>query len=223
MGGAQAGEIAAKIAASVLRDSEPARTRVVAADPGGEPPRVRGGDRGRDARPGWARRSPRVVEDGRVRIGHVGDSRAYRVRGREARAADRRPLAGRRARPAAAGCSPRKPDVHPQRSVITASLGPTPTSKSTRSGRRAPRATSSCSAPTALTSMVGRHDDPRVVEGRRENLAKAARAARRRRQQGRRRGTTSRSSSSRSARASRRTRQRCPLARGADAGRRAAR
>ena len=40
-----------------------------------------------------------LVEDGRVAIGHVGDSRAYLIREAQPRAADRGPLARRRARP----------------------------------------------------------------------------------------------------------------------------
>ena len=101
-----------------------------------------------------------LVEDGGVAIGHVGDSRAYLVRDRKARAADRRPLARRRARaqrPAHA-----RGGGHPP-----AALGDHPRGRH-RPGRRRrhvlgrgrSRATSSCSAPTG--SRHGRRrDDPR--------------------------------------------------------------
>ena len=101
MGGAQAGEIASRIAASVLRDSAErfGEDSVVDAHPGGEPARLRGG--------GDRRGAVRDGDDDHRRA-RRGRHRAHRPRrrlarvphpGRQAGAADRGPLAGRRARP----------------------------------------------------------------------------------------------------------------------------
>ena len=61
MGGAQAGEVASKLAAAALEDTDPGALsgaeRVDVADPGGEPPRLRALERRSRTPRAWARRS----------------------------------------------------------------------------------------------------------------------------------------------------------------------
>jgi protein phosphatase len=66
-----------------------------------------------------------LVEDGSVRIGHVGDSRAYRVRdGTLEQLTEDHSLVAELVR--SGKLSPEEADVHPQRSVITRVLGTDP-------------------------------------------------------------------------------------------------
>jgi PPM family protein phosphatase len=127
MGGAQAGEIASRIAAAVLRDS--------GAD-GGEDAvvtliqeanrRVYEAAASDDARAGMGTTmTAALVDQGRVRIGHVGDSRAYRVRdGFLEQLTEDHSLVAELVR--SGKLSPEEADVHPQRSVITRVLGTDP-------------------------------------------------------------------------------------------------
>ena len=111
MGGAQAGEIASRIAASVLRDSgRRAGEDAVVALIQEANRRVYEAAASDEARAGMGTTmTAALVEDDTVRIGHVGDSRAYRVRDGALAAADRRPLARRRARPQRASSRRRRP------------------------------------------------------------------------------------------------------------------
>ncbi len=127
MGGAQAGEIAARIAASVLRESpgrsgeeavveliKEANRRVYEAAVGDE------------ARSGMGTTiTAALVESDRVQIGHVGDSRAYRVRdGRLEQLTEDHSLVAELVR--SGKLSPEEADAHPQRSVITRTVGTDP-------------------------------------------------------------------------------------------------
>jgi serine/threonine protein phosphatase PrpC len=127
MGGAQAGQIAARIAASVLRESpgrsgeeavveliKEANRRVYEAAVGDE------------ARSGMGTTITAVlVESDRVQIGHVGDSRAYRVRdGRLEQLTEDHSLVAELVR--SGKLSPEEADAHPQRSVITRTVGTDP-------------------------------------------------------------------------------------------------
>ena len=127
MGGAQAGEIASRIAASVLRDSgsqegddavvaliQEANRRVFEAAAKDE------------ARSGMGTTmTAALVQDGAVRIGHVGDSRAYRIRqGRLEQLTEDHSLVAELVR--SGRLSQAEADVHPQRSVITRVLGTDP-------------------------------------------------------------------------------------------------
>jgi PPM family protein phosphatase len=126
MGGAKAGEVAAGLAADALR---------------GE------GGRGEDAVVGLIQKANRrvyqratedaaasgmgttmtvaLLEDGRVRIGHVGDSRAYLIRdGELAQLTDDHSLVGELVR--SGKLAPEDAESHPQRSVITRVLGTDP-------------------------------------------------------------------------------------------------
>ena len=168
MGGAQAGEVASRLATAAFReyheaddlDRRAARRRD---HPGGEPAHLRARARGH----------------GGVRHGHDGHRRArrgrtdrHRARRRfarvpdragPARAADRRPLARRRPRPRRA-LSPEEAETHPQRSVITARSAPTPRWTSTRCRSTPKPATSTSSARTGSTTMIGDEEILAILE-----------------------------------------------------------
>ena len=127
MGGAQAGEVAARIAASVLRDSGAERgedavvTLIQEANR-----RVYEAAASDDARAGMGTTiTAALVESDTVHIGHVGDSRAYRVReGVLEQLTEDHSLVAELVR--SGKLSPEEADVHPQRSVITRVLGTDP-------------------------------------------------------------------------------------------------
>jgi serine/threonine protein phosphatase PrpC len=129
MGGAQAGELASGLAAAALKDSQ---------EPGG------GGEERVDEliqqanRRVYERQSQdaaasgmgttmtvALVEDGRVAIGHVGDSRAYLIRdGSLEQLTEDHSLVAELVR--SGKLSPEEAESHPQRSVITRALGTDP-------------------------------------------------------------------------------------------------
>jgi len=129
MGGAQAGELASSLAAAALKDMP---------EPGG------GGEERVDEliqqanRRVYERQSQdaaasgmgttmtvALVEDGRVAIGHVGDSRAYLIRGRSLeQLTEDHSLVAELVR--SGKLSPEEAEGHPQRSVITRALGTDP-------------------------------------------------------------------------------------------------
>ena len=168
MGGAQAGEVASHLAVEVAR-AGPARRR--RARPRSACARASREANARihaqsaqadDARAGMGTTlTAAYVGEDDLTVAHVGDSRAYRLRDGELRAADRRPLARRGAR-APGKLTPEEADEHPQRSIITRALGPEDGRRGRQHarGRRA-TATSTCSA--------GRPDvdDPRGATSRR--------------------------------------------------------
>jgi PPM family protein phosphatase len=134
MGGAQAGEVASRLAAAVLEEAK-----------GGDGD-VRGGEDRvasliREANSRVYRRSNEdaatsgmgttmtvaLVEphEGTVAFGHVGDSRAYRVRGGDLeQLTDDHSLVGELVR--SGRLSPEEAESHPQRAVITRALGTEP-------------------------------------------------------------------------------------------------
>ena len=129
MGGAQAGELASSLAAAALKDSQ---------EPGG------GGEGRVDEliqqanRRVYERQSQdaaasgmgttmtvALVEDGRVAFGHVGDSRAYLIRGGALeQLTEDHSLVAELVR--SGKLSPEEAEGHPQRSVITRALGTDP-------------------------------------------------------------------------------------------------
>ena len=129
MGGAQAGELASSLAAAALKDSQ---------EPGG------GGEervdeliqqansrvyerQSQDAAASGMGTTMTValVEDGRVAIGHVGDSRAYLIReGHLEQLTEDHSLVAELVR--SGKLSPEEAEGHPQRSVITRALGTDP-------------------------------------------------------------------------------------------------
>ena len=127
MGGAQAGEIASRIAASVLRDSAgQAGSDAVVALIQEANRRVYEAAATDEARSGMGTTmTAALVEDGSVCIGHVGDSRAYRVRsGRLEQLTEDHSLVAELVR--SGRLSREEAEVHPQRSVITRVLGTDP-------------------------------------------------------------------------------------------------
>jgi hypothetical protein len=116
-----------------------------------------------------------LVEDGRVAIGHVGDSRAYLIRDRKLeQLTEDHSLVAELVR--SGKLSPEEAEGHPQRSVITRALGTDPDvdvdtfSVETRPGDLFLL----CS--DGLTSMVDDETILREVERNRSDLAKAAKA-----------------------------------------------
>jgi PPM family protein phosphatase len=180
MGGAQAGELASGLAAAAVRD-----------DPGAAP---ESGERrvddliqeanrrvyqrqSRDAAASGMGTTMTValVEDGSVAIGHVGDSRAYLIRGRRLeQLTEDHSLVAELVR--SGKLSPEEAEAHPQRSVITRALGTDPDvdvdtfSVETRPGD----VFLLCS--DGLTSMVGDETILAEVERNRADLRAAAKA-----------------------------------------------
>jgi serine/threonine protein phosphatase PrpC len=177
MGGAQAGEIASRIAASVLRDSagqsgqDAVATLIQEANR-----RVYEAAATDEARSGMGTTiTAALVEEGTVRIGHVGDSRAYLIRdGRLEQLTEDHSLVAELVR--SGRLSPEEADIHPQRSVITRVLGTDPDvdvdtfTVETRPGD----VFMICS--DGLTSMVDDQTILDIVEHNRVSLDKAARA-----------------------------------------------
>jgi serine/threonine protein phosphatase PrpC len=130
MGGAQAGEVASRLAAAAFRefhdaddlDPEPRLAAIIQEANRRIFERAAG-----DAQVsgmGTTITAALVVEDGLV-IGHVGDSRAYRLRGgRFEQLTDDHSLVADLVR--SGRLSPEEADTHPQRSVITRALGTDP-------------------------------------------------------------------------------------------------
>ena len=177
MGGAQAGEIASRIAASALRDSgaEAGKDAVVALIQEANR-RVYEAAASDEARAGMGTTmTAALVEGNTVRIGHVGDSRAYRARdGVLEQLTEDHSLVAELVR--SGRLSPEEADVHPQRSVITRVLGSDPEVDvdTFEVEARAGDVFMICS--DGLTSMVDDASILRVVEHNRTNLDRAARA-----------------------------------------------
>ena len=153
MGGAQAGEVASRIAVESF-DARPARRRrargaawpTLAQEANA---RIHELSQPTPSRRAWARRSRRSTSaSDEVAIAHVGDSRAYRLRdGELLRLTDDHSLVDELLRQGR--LTPEEAVEHPQRSVITRALGPEATVEvDTRSLPRAAPATSTCSAAT---------------------------------------------------------------------------
>jgi protein phosphatase len=129
MGGAQAGEIASKLAAAALEDTDPGRLT----GPEKVASLIQEANRRVHER---SSRDPStsgmgttmtvaLVEDGGVVIGHVGDSRAYLVRGREIeQLTEDHSLVNELLK--SGKLSPQEAETHPQRSVITRAVGTDP-------------------------------------------------------------------------------------------------
>jgi serine/threonine protein phosphatase PrpC len=129
MGGAQAGELASTLAAAALRDK--------GSDHGGGEQRVdeliqeanrrvyQRQSQDASASGMGTTMTVALVEDGQVAIGHVGDSRAYLIRGHELeQLTEDHSLVAELVR--SGKLSPEEAEGHPQRSVITRALGTDP-------------------------------------------------------------------------------------------------
>lgn len=177
MGGAQAGEIASQIAASALRD---------ATEHGGEDAvvaliqeanrRVYEAAVSDEAHSGMGTTmTVALVENGAVRIGHVGDSRAYRVReGTLEQLTEDHSLVAELVR--SGRLSQEEADVHPQRSVITRVLGADPDVDVDTFSVDARPGDVFVLCSDGLTAMVDDETILELVEGHRGDLEGAARA-----------------------------------------------
>jgi protein phosphatase len=129
MGGAQAGEIASKLAAAALEDTDPGRLtgpEKVASLIQEANRRVHERSSVDPATSGMGTTmTVALVEDDGVVIGHVGDSRAYLVRGREIEQITQdHSLVNELLK--SGKLSPEEAETHPQRSVITRAVGTDP-------------------------------------------------------------------------------------------------
>jgi protein phosphatase len=130
MGGAQAGEVASRLAASAFRefheaDNLEAAERVTAIVQEANRRIYDRAAEDRSASGMGTTVTAALVEEGRITIGHVGDSRAYRFRGGELeQLTDDHSLVADLVR--GGRLSPEEADAHPQRSVITRALGTDP-------------------------------------------------------------------------------------------------
>src|SRR5437764_356686 len=176
MGGANAGEVAAGLAADALR-GEGGRGAGAVVDLIQEANRRVYQRATEDAAASGMGTTMTValLEDGRVRIGHVGDSRAYLLRdGELSQLTDDHSLVGELVR--SGKLAPEEADTHPQRSVITRVLGTDPDvdvdtiTIETRSGDLFLL----CS--DGLYSMVGNDRILELVERNRRDLDAAAKA-----------------------------------------------
>jgi serine/threonine protein phosphatase PrpC len=169
MGGANAGEVASSLAAAALQESDGDGTsgeqRVAALIEEANRRVFRRANEDREASGMGTTMTVAVVEDDRVVIGHVGDSRAYLYRGGELeQLTDDHSLVAELVR--SGKLSPEEAEVHPQRSVITRAVGTEPdVDVDTFSVEGVPGDVFLiCS--DGLTDMV---DEPTILEALREN------------------------------------------------------
>jgi serine/threonine protein phosphatase PrpC len=179
MGGAQAGEVASRLAAAALRESD-------VAEGGGE-------DRILDLIQEANRRvydrsstdpntsgmgttiTVALVENGTVAFGHVGDSRAYLIRdGQIEQLTDDHSLVNELMK--SGKLSPEEAEMHPQRSVITRALGTDPDVDVDTFSVPVQTGDVFLLCSDGLTDMVSRDDILHVVERHREDIESAVRA-----------------------------------------------
>jgi protein phosphatase len=177
MGGAQAGEIASRIAAAVLRDSERRLGEDAVVQLIQEANRRIYEEAATDqAQSGMGTTiTAALAENGTVLIGHVGDSRAYRVRdGELQQLTEDHSLVAELVR--SGKLSPEEADVHPQRSVITRVVGSEPEVDIDTLSVEARAGDIFLLCSDGLTSMVDDRQILEIVERHRGNLEQAARA-----------------------------------------------
>ena len=130
MGGAQAGELASSLAAAAMTESslpggDPERRVVQLIQDANRRVHERASSDAAASGMGTTMTVALVASDGRVAFGHVGDSRAYMVRGgRLEQLTDDHSLVAELVR--RGELSEAEAEVHPQRSVITRALGTDP-------------------------------------------------------------------------------------------------
>jgi PPM family protein phosphatase len=129
MGGAQAGEVASRLAAAALEDdgggTAAAEERVVALIEEANRRVFQRANEDEAASGMGTTMTVALVDEDRVTIGHVGDSRAYRFRdGQIEQLTDDHSLVAELVR--SGRLTPEEADAHPQRSVITRAVGTDP-------------------------------------------------------------------------------------------------
>jgi serine/threonine protein phosphatase PrpC len=179
MGGAKAGEVASALAAGALRDAQTAG--------GGEPQVIaliqeanrrvheRASTDAATSGMGTTMTVALVENDGTVTLGHVGDSRAYLLRGeRLEQLTDDHSLVAELVR--RGELSPQAAEVHPQRSVITRALGTDPDVDVDAFSVRAEPGDVFLICSDGLSDMVDRDEIEEIVRAHRDDLDAAARA-----------------------------------------------
>ena len=178
MGGAQAGEIASRLAAEALRESpgDDSGEERVAALIREANRRVYDRSQEDSAVTGMGTTvTVALLEDGLVRIGHVGDSRAYLIRnGLLEQLTEDHSLVAELMRDGK--LSPEEAETHPQRSVITRVLGTEPDVDVDTFSVEARPGDLFLLCSDGLTTMVGDESILRIVKRERGDLERAARA-----------------------------------------------
>ena len=179
MGGAQAGEVASKLAATVLEDTDAGalsgRGRVVSLF---QEANKRVYDRSHtdpSASGMGTTMTVALIEGNEVTIGHVGDSRAYLVRdGKLEQLTEDHSLVNELMK--SGKLSPEEAEIHPQRSVITRALGTDPDVDVDAFTIEARRGDVFLLCSDGLTSMVDDDGILAIVEEQRGNLEKATKS-----------------------------------------------
>src|SRR4051794_38605514 len=173
MGGAQAGEIASRLGATALRGG-PAGDVVELIQEANRKIYERSHEDETVSGMGTTM-TVALVEDGQVRIGHVGDSRAYLIRdGKLEQLTEDHSLVAELVR--SGKLSPEEAEVHPQRSVITRALGTDPDVDVDTFSVPAHPGDVFMLCSDGLTSMVSDDEILALVETHRSDLEKAAKA-----------------------------------------------
>jgi len=179
MGGAQAGEVASRLAASALEGGVDAAlhgVERVAALIQEANRRVYERASNDPAASGMGTTmTVALVENGVVAIGHVGDSRAYLVRGgRMEQLTDDHSLVNELLK--SGRLSPQEAEVHPQRSVITRAVGTDPEVEVDAFTIDTQEGDVFLLCSDGLTDMVGDVDILELVERNRDDLDRAVRS-----------------------------------------------
>jgi serine/threonine protein phosphatase PrpC len=179
MGGAQAGEVASALAAGALKESP--------VDGGGEPRVIeliqeanrrvheRASTDPATSGMGTTMTVLLLERDGTITVGHVGDSRAYRLRDdRLEQITDDHSLVSELVR--RGELSPQEAEVHPQRSVITRALGTDPDVDVDAFSIEAKPGDVYLICSDGLSDMVEGRAIEEIVRANRSNLEQASRA-----------------------------------------------
>jgi len=180
MGGAQAGELASSLAAAALRDdsgdaAEGGERRVDELIQEANRRVYQRQSRDAAASGMGTTMTVALVEDGTVAIGHVGDSRAYLIRGRRLeQLTEDHSLVAELVR--SGKLSPEEAEAHPQRSVITRALGTDPDVDVDTFSIETKPGDLFLLCSDGLTSMIGDETILSEVERNRGDLKAAAKA-----------------------------------------------
>jgi PPM family protein phosphatase len=176
MGGARGGEIASRLAAAALREDDSGASgeeRVIRLIQEANRRVYERSSEDSDASGMGTTVTVALVEDGSVTIGHVGDSRAYLIRGDSLeQLTDDHSLVAELVR--SGRLSPEEAESHPQRSVITRALGTDPDVDVDTLSVAAEPGDLFLICSDGLTSMVGDDTILDIVERNRSNLEDAA-------------------------------------------------
>jgi PPM family protein phosphatase len=179
MGGAQAGEVASKLAAAALEDTDPGGVRniddiVELIQEANRRVHARSTEDPATSGMGTTM-TVALVENGQVMIGHVGDSRAYRVRdGKLEQLTEDHSLVNELLK--SGKLSPEEAEVHPQRSVITRAVGTDPDVDVETYPVEARAGDLFVLCSDGLTDMVAENDILSILERHRDDRGNGARA-----------------------------------------------